>query len=244
MRRFVTALIALAVVGALFATAGGASAARIEICPLGGSFCCVPTPTVLPCCEPTVVSCPTKVTISATPNPAKALQAVTITGQVSSTVALSGATVTLWQALPGQKAFADVGQSTTSSTGAYSFTRPVGTVATNRSWYVTAGTAQSTTVVERVSAAITLSASSLKSGNGELVSFVGKVKPSHAGERIRLERRAGKAWITFARVRLSRTSSFRLHRRFQGFAATAVRAVLGADRKNIRSYSTAINAVL
>jgi hypothetical protein len=253
MRRPAQAILSLALLTGTFATAAASAGAAERgarapgVCPGSGVICCGPVagaPDALLCCLPTIVPCTGSLTIGATPDPSKARHNVTIAGQLVILVASSSATITLWQELPGQAAFSQVAHTTTDATGHYSFTRPAGSVPTNRSWYVSSASARSATLSQRVADAITLSARATKSGTGEVVTFAGRVTPSHAGERIRLERRAGKVWVLIAKVHLTPGSTFRLRERFAGASKTLVRAVMTGDRRNIKSYSPTVKTTL
>lgn len=237
-------LLAAGCVGTAAANAAPRSAAKAPIiCPGEIQPCCGPPTTVRVCCQPPI-PCGTSLTISVAPDPSKARQALRITGGLTTSTGSVGATVTLWQELPGQVTFHVVAQTKTDSSGNYSFTRRAGLVLTNRSWYVSAAGARSETVLQRVSAAITMTASATRSGSGEMVRFAGKVAPSHAGERIRLERSSGHGWAVIGTVSLSRASTFQLRERFAGVVRSDVRAMLAGDRRNVRSYSATVKALL
>ncbi|MGI8571136.1 MAG: hypothetical protein ACR2L9_00650 [Solirubrobacteraceae bacterium] len=252
MRRQAQSLISLALLAVSFSAAANAgAAARTELapeaCPGNGPVCCQPvagTPKVVPCCEPTILPCTGSLTIVAAPDPSKPRHAVKITGQLVTFAAAAGATITLWQELAGKTAFRQLAQTTTDATGHYSFTRPAGSVQTGRSWYTSSASARSATVSQRVWDAIILAVRATKGGTGEMVTFTGKVFPSHAGQRIRLERRAGKAWVLIARVRLTVRSSFRLAEQFAGASSASVRAVMAGDGRNIKSYSATVKTTL
>lgn len=254
MRRPAQALLSFALLALSSAPAGNAAAASPAatrapgVCPGTGPICCEPIvggPSALPCCEPTIVPCIGSLTISVAPDPSKPRHDVKITGQLLTVAGSSGATITLWQELPGQKTFDQVAQATTDATGDYSFTRPAGSVQTNRSWSVSSASARSATLSQRVWDAITLSATAKKSGSGAVVTFAGKVTPSHGGERIRLERRSGNVWVLIAGVRLTPRSTFRLQEQFAGASsAVVVRAVMAGDRRNIKSYSATVKTTL
>ncbi len=249
MRRPAKALLSLGLLTVCFAAAhsAGAAARAPGVCPGTGPICCEPIvggPSALPCCEPTILPCTGSLTIAAAPDPSKPRHDVAITGQLLALAGSAGATITLSQELSGQKAFHRVAQTMTDATGRYSFTRPAGTVQTNRSWYVSSAGARSATMLQRVWDAITLSATEKMSGTGEIVTFAGKVAPSHAGERIRLERRHGHAWVLIATVRLTTASTFQLRAHFAGVATAVLRAVMAGDRRNIKSYSATVTATL
>jgi hypothetical protein len=106
-------------------------------------------------------------------------------------------------------------------------------VVTNRSWYATADGVTSPTISESVSAIVTLAASHGRHG----ATLHGTVSPSHAGERVIVQRLVRGRWITVARPRLGRRSSFRIHVRLHG----KLHAVLPADSRNMRSVSARVS---
>ena len=61
-----------------------------------------------------------------------------------------GATVELWQELPGQRHFRRIAKTRVSAGGEYKFTFRRGTVRTDRKWYVTAEGVRSHTLHQRV----------------------------------------------------------------------------------------------
>jgi hypothetical protein len=111
-------------------------------------------------------------------------------------------------------------------------------VRTNRAWYVTAQSATSQTIAQRVRALITLAVSE-KSG---LATFTGHITPSHRGERVRLQRHTAHGWVLISRVKLSRASKFLAHMTLVGNARPRVRVLFGGDRRNVRSASRALTA--
>ena len=252
MRRPAQSLLSLALLAVSFAAAADAgAAARTELapgaCPGKGPVCCQPVagaPKVVPCCEPTILPCTGTLTIAAAPDPSKPRRAVAISGQLVAIAVSAGATVTLWEELPSQTAFRQLAQTTTDAAGHYSFTRPAGSVQTDRFWYVSSAGARSATASQRVWDAISLSTRVRKTAAGEVVTFTGKVFPSHAGQRIRLERRAGKAWVLIATARLTPGSTFRIAEKFAGASSALVRAVMAGDRRNIKSYSATMKTTL
>jgi hypothetical protein len=135
--------------------------------------------------------------------------------------------------------FTNVGSATVGSDDSYSITAP-GRVDTNRQWYVVNGTLQSATISERVSAAVTLSVSRTRHSS----TVHGAVTPSHGGETMLLQRKLGARWRTIARPKLSRGSTFAVHYLGAPRIKATLRAVLPADRMNIRSQSRAVTAVV
>jgi hypothetical protein len=246
-RPFVLLVSVLAVtcVAGLVIFDGSSAARRAIVCPVGPRViipCCGP-PVVAPaqvspalppidCCPANAQLCVPTVTIGAKPNPSVSGDQVVVSGQVLRAPA-SGATVALWQRLPGQSAFGQVAQTTADASGAYTFTRPARHVQTNREWYVTAGGVQSTTMTQSVQAIVTLSSSARKHRR---VRLTGSVSPSHRGETILLQRHSAGGWVTIAHLRLNRRSRFALTLRL-AHGAQAVQATLPADSTNALSVS-------
>ncbi len=237
-------LLALLAAGAL-SVAGGSSAAtrssRVIVCPLeraAAIYCCGPPIVAMPTAPPPINCCPgnamcaPRLTIATTPNPSTASRGVVISGQLVGPSA-AGITVVLWQQLPGKPQFNRMLTATTDSTGAYTIKRSAGQVQTNREWYVTSGTMRSTTITQGVAAIVTLRATA---GRHRSTVLAGHVTPSHRGERILLERLVGARWVTIARPRLGRASSFTVAR-VLGSATVRLRAVLPADAENLLSVS-------
>jgi hypothetical protein len=246
------ACFAAAVAGAGVAlAAAGPSAAPAVICPLEPNStvttCCGPpvvtaSSTVpccryaaraaaIPCCGPltvaraSAIACPVlELTISSSPDPSTAGRLVTISGRWAG--ATSGATVVLWQKLPGSKVFKDVAHATSSSSGQYQFARSG--VETNREWYVTVSGVRSLTIEQRVRAVVTLASSA--------TGFSGRVTPDHGGERVLFESEAANSWIVIARPRLTRASSYSWGPVRRG----VFRTVVPRDRRNIRSVSPVV----
>ncbi len=137
----------------------------------------------------------------------------------------------------GQAAFSDVASTQTNTSGAFSFLR---TVKTNVEWYAKAGTVQSATVSESVSAALVLHPTSVASQAGVKLELSGTITPSHAGERVALEQLRRGHWVTVARPKLSAKSRFRVTtatRKLRGGSVERFRIVLAADARNARTIS-------
>ncbi len=266
MRRSFRALLSLSLLALTLASAAGASAehrsaARSSIvCPAAGPTpCCVPVaarpsfipccaaaaagPIVIPCCLSTKLNCPL-LTISSSRDPSSARQAVKISGRLAAATGSVGATVTLWEELPGQTSFKSAAQTKTDAMGAYSFARGAGSVKTNRSWYATSLSLRSLTLTQMVKALVSLTTRAKKTGARVTVTFRGAVTPSHAGERVRLQERTASGWKTFASFRLTAGSTFSMRETFLGSGSALVRAALGSDSRNIASYSTSVHTKL
>jgi hypothetical protein len=202
---------------------------------------CCPVPlatgAVLPtCCAGSTDPC--SISIAASPNPADGHGQVKVSGSVSGGT-VSGVAVALWQEVAGESKFSQVGQVSTDATGAYSITAP-GDVKTDRQWYATAGTLQSTTVKEQVAADVTL----LVKRGRHSATVRGTVTPSHAGDRVELQRKLRGRWITIAKPKLDRASRFSVRYAGRPRVKATLRAVLPPDSTNMRSLSSTLTAVV
>ena len=268
MRRTAVVLLSVALTsvaaGALALSASSATPVRRAIiCPLGASTmtCCGPpvargtASRVLPvfccrplaarraatrpafCCPPNAL-CVRPITIVPVPDPSSAGEEVTISGEVAG--AKRGTRVWLWHRLPGQRRFRRVLRTKTNALGQYSIVRADGIVMTNRWWYVTAPRRRSETVLERVHAIVSLSASTMTPNAGDPVTFSGHVTPSHAGEHVLLEQAVSGGWELIGTPRLDRASNYLATHTFAEGGTFAIRAVLLGDRRNIASSSPVV----
>ncbi len=216
-----------------------ATAAVPKCCPGG---CCDTSTTccTTACCgsgaEPACVS--PSLTIATSPDPSVAGRRVTVSGRL--TGGSAGATVELWQELPGQSSFQRVASTSTNAAGDYSFVRAAGVVQMNTSWYASATGALSQTIVEHVDAVIRLAASSAHPAAGKAVTFSGHVSPAHGGERIVLQERTSRGWRTIGSALLGSRSRFSLRHRFAHRGALVLRALLAADPRNVQSASAPV----
>src|SRR5581483_5666359 len=181
-----------------------ASSRRLIICPLAHKAaitCCGP-----PRPLPNGSACPGALSMRAAPNPSTAGHQVVISGQLPTRGAF--APVTLWQRLNWQTKFHKLLTVRTDAAGAYSITRPAGSVQTNRHWYVAAQGLQSVDQRQRVRALITLRASAPSADSGTAETLSGQVTPSHVGERVKIEQRQNSAWKVLARPVINPSSTF------------------------------------
>jgi phospholipase C len=186
-----------------------------------------------------ISSAPPRLTMAARPNPSLAGQVVRIAGRLRGPGA-AHRRVVLWQRLYWQRSFHRVSATETDSAGQYTFVRRGGLVETNRRWYVTSGAVRSHSSQQRVHAVVSLSLATMAVSAGDRVRFTGHVGPSHRRDRILLQQRFDQRWVTIARVRLDRRSNFAAQHRFGNDGEKDVRAVLGAERRNIRSFSPVV----
>lgn len=201
---------------------------------------CCPVPTIAGCCGPAsgttccaTTTCPQGLTIVVNPSPVREGSKTTIGGTLSGTT-VSGQNIDLYEKPAGQSTFSDVAQTQTSSSGTYQFVRAL---QTNAQWYATAASIQSPTVSETVLAAVRLHPSSVHPKAGAKVMFSGTVAPSHAGERVALQRLESGRWKTVARPKLSATSGFAIAEKMRGRTRARFRVVLAADARNALSVS-------
>jgi len=146
-------------------------------------------------------------------------------------------TVDLYERRAGQASFSDVASTQTNSAGAFSFTRAV---TTNAQWYAKAGTATSSIVDQSILAAVALRPSSARPKAGAKVTLSGTVAPSHAGERVALQRLRKGRWVTIARPKLNARSRFAVVQKMRAHAVAHFRIVLAADSRNARSVSRVV----
>jgi hypothetical protein len=206
---------------------------------------CCPVPTSAGCCAQTTTCCATTpcpspspaLTIAASPKSVSEGSHVTISGTLSGgTVAAQK--VDLYERPAGQATFSDVASTQTGASGGYSFVRAVHT---NAQWYATTGAVQSpTTALESVLAAVALHPSSARPKAGAKVTFTGTIAPSHAGERVQLQRLEHGQWVTIARPMLNSKSRFATAEKLRKHASARFRVVLAADTRNARSVSAVV----
>jgi hypothetical protein len=65
----------------------------------------------------------------------------------------------------------------------------------------------------------------------------GTIAPSHAGERVALQRLRKGSWVTVARPRLNSASHFAVGEKMHRRGVVRFRVVLAADTRNARSVS-------
>jgi hypothetical protein len=207
----------------------GVRAAVLPCCPVptaGTAVCCTPTP------------CAAGLSLAAAPDPASEGNSVTLTGTLSSGT-VTAQTVDLWERLAGQAAFTDVANTQTSASGGFRFARAV---MTNAEWYAKAGSVTSPTVVELVRAAVALHASTVRPAAGARLALSGTIAPSHAGDRVALQRLKGRRWVTVARPVVSPASRFVVTQTVHARPGDRrrFRVVLAADERNAQSVSPVV----
>ena len=182
------------------------------------------------CCPPTAI-CARPLSISSSPNPSSGGAAITVSGTILSS---SQPSVTLWQELSGQTKYEQLATTDAATDGTYSFTLKAGTVTTNRDWYISNGSQQSAVDDQLVQASVT--AADAAPRNGRVV-ISGQVQPSHAGEQVLVERKAGSQWTVVGRGRLTRRSTYRVRVAAGRAGRVSLRIHLPADARNTDSFS-------
>ncbi len=181
--------------------------------------------------------------IYAAPNPVSAARQVTVFGQllgVRRGVRRCGVSIELWRRFPSERRFTPVARTVTTASGAYRFVFRAGAVATNRQWLVTARGLTSRTVAELVRPAMTLASTATFAVAGDAETFSGQVEPSQTGEAISLQRRSGQRWLTIARPRLRRDSTFSVAHTFNTGRTEEWRALVPTTIHNLQSESPVV----
>ena len=187
------------------------------------------------------------ISIKAIPNPIDAGDPLVVVGHLSGP-ANTNRVANLFHRLPGQARFSFVQSTRTDAGGNYLFNRNAGVVETNRAWLVRSAGAQSAIVHEGVRALITLNSSTTSAKSNQPVVFTGHVTPNHSGDVVRLQRQVGSNdddWrnISGAAGRLGPASNYRIVHRFRvpDVDGITIRAVIGADRRNLRGVSKSLD---
>jgi hypothetical protein len=189
-------------------------------------------------------------TINTTINPITAGDAVVLYGHLSGPNH-AHQTIVLYRRMPlfGPPEFA--GTTATDRAGYYEFTRPVDSVATNRSWYAVAPNlgVRSRAVRERVYATVSLTASETSSETNQVVVFAGHVFPPlyHLGDRVVLQEQeglTGDSWHTLKSGFINLGSNFAISYRFRTPGAYDLRVLLHGDIYNIVSQSPPISVTV
>jgi hypothetical protein len=187
-------------------------------------------------------------TIKAVPNPIDAGEAVLVYGQLKGTD-VSGKTIVLYHHIAGShRGYSVIGSATTDSHGFYEFTRQLGVVETNRSWFARlAGdsSVHSRTVFERVRALVSLAAASQTGYTRHPVTFTGHVVPNHPFGRVLLQQQvAGDDWRTIKTGRIGPGANFSIQYSWRMAGDRVLRAVLPSDRRNLRGESDPVSVTI
>jgi hypothetical protein len=189
-------------------------------------------------------------TINATPNPIIAGEGVLLYGQLNA-APVGAQTIVLYHHVAGShQGYTPIGRTTTDAHGFYEFPRAEGVVETNRSWFAREVAGQhvhSRTVYERVSALVSLAASTTNTDTNHPIVFTGHVDPPiHASERVYLQeqRGAGDHWMTLATARLTAGSNYSIAYRWRVPGVHDVRVVFRGDFRNIRGESDPVTVTV
>ena len=198
-------------------------------------------------------------TISATPDPIVAGDAVLIYGQLNTTNS-GDQTIVLYHRVNPSRVFTVIQTTKTTSTGFYEFTRTLNpitnlsVVLSNRSWFVRApglpGNIHSRTVHERVAAAVSLTAPTPPSTGfltNDPVTFTGAVVPDHVGDRVVLQEQTGSlgnSWKTLKGGRLDSASQFSIPYRFKVPGDHDLRVLFPGDARNLAAASAEVTVTV
>jgi phospholipase C len=222
MRRLSAILVLTVVIGAGVAAVALASAGSTT----GGG---APTQTRAPSRHGSV----TAVTIGVTPNPGTAGTPVLIAGQVFGRKA-SAIAVSLWRMFPRDRRFHIAARTRTDAQGRYALT--LSAINTNARWYAASRGVRSKTVTLRVRAVMSLQPSDTLPAPGDRIVLIGHVTPWHGGDQVLIQRLVPGGWRRLVLQRLDRGSNYSVAERFTSGVAR-LRAVLPANKRNVRSYS-------
>src|SRR5437588_5765 len=104
-------------------------------------------------------------------------------------------------------------------------------------WYATSNGLRTVPVTQQMHAKVSLSSSERYPVPGDRVTLSGQVIPSHAGDRILLQRQEGKVWKVVATQTLSARSRFSILRRLGQPGNFTYRAALPAGARNLWPHS-------
>ena len=197
-------------------------------------------PSCKPPAKPPGLPLASGLSIYASPNPLTAGRPVTVFGSfvgVRRGVNRCGITVVLWRRFPTQRGYSLVARTRTITGGRYTFVLPVGSVTTNREWYVTARGLTSRVVAEYVRPSVSLQSTATFAVAGDAETLSGQLEPSRRGEPVTLQRLVGRRWVTVARPRVTVQSAFSLTHRFAVGRLEQWRAVVPGSVENLASSS-------
>jgi hypothetical protein len=181
-------------------------------------------------------------TINATPNPSFAGDPMLIYGRLN-LPSPGGQTIRLFHRVNPAAKFTFARQTTTDAAGFYEFTRADGVVTTNRNWFVRGpGSTHSRTVHERVSALLTLAASTAVGLTNRPITFSGSISPTvvHVGERVVVQTLlgdAGDGWSAIGSGVIGSGSTYTISHRFLQPGDHELRILFGGDARNVASES-------
>jgi hypothetical protein len=168
---------------------------------------------------------------------------VLIYGQLTGS-AVSGQRIRLYHHIDGgRRGFQYVTSVRTNASGLYAIVRADGVVQTDREWFVVGPHGVSSRIVfERVTALVSVNASTGSATTGQPVFFTGNVSPTHRFERVLLQEQnsSGDDWRTLSSGLLGPGSSYTVKYSWATPGEHDVRIVLPGDLRNIRSESDAV----
>ena len=180
------------------------------------------------------------ITIFAAPNPLTAGRQVRVFGQLVGFrrgATRCGISIVLWRRFPGQRAYAPVARTRTTTGGRYSFMIPARSVTTNRDWVTTTRGLRSRVLAERVRPVVTLSSTATFAVAGDVERLSGTLAPAQAGQRVLLQRRVGPRWVTVDRPRIGADSAFSVSHAFTTGRTEQWRAMVPTTVRNLGSAS-------
>lgn len=183
------------------------------------------------------------VTITATPEPILAGQAVVIYGQVVGGK-VGDVPIVLYQHLKGSGGgWSPIARTTTDAEGFYVFPSTEQAVYTNRTWFVreaVRGGLRSRFFYEQVHALVSLSPSSVTTDTGSPVLFTGTVSPNHTGERVVLQTQAGNngTWSTIKKAVLGPGSNYAITYTWRTPGPREVRVLFPTDEEDFQGASS------
>jgi phospholipase C len=200
--------------------------------------------TAPPACKP--VSKPFRrppakaITVYAAPNPLTAGRRVRLFGQLIGFrrgVKRCGISVVLWRRFPNQRGYTPVARTRTIANGRYSFKIPARSVTTNRDWVTTVRGLRSRVVVERVRPVVTLTSTATFAVAGDVERLSGTLAPARGGQRVTLQRLAGRRWKTVTRPRVRAGWAFSVSHKFTTGRTERWRAIVPTTSRNLGSAS-------
>jgi hypothetical protein len=183
-------------------------------------------------------------TIAASPNPITAGEGVLIYGQLKG-ANVADKRVVLYHRIDPASHFTVISVTRTNPTGFYEFVRADGVVVSNRNWFVVGpGYTHSRTIHERVSAVVSLSASTTSSTTAQTVNFSGTVYPDHPHQKVDIQEQDssfGNGWRTVATTYTGGASNFSVDHRFRTAGAYTLRAYFPGDVRDQAGESSTVN---
>jgi phospholipase C len=179
-----------------------------------------------------------RVTISVSPNPARADSPTRISGIVGGRDrAGAHVAVTIWRMLPGERRFRTFARAITDGGGRYAVSARPGQTSTNAQWYATAGGISSGAVTQLVRALATIASSDPLPTPGERLVLRGRISPRHRGATVLIERLVGGSWQVLGGPVLNGNSSFALPVHLPT-GVSVLRVLLPGDARNATSSSS------